>query len=220
MVTSKNADILRIPIIAMQIVVMWPLNISSKIVTFLMRMYLIISSTSLGICSVGLLLKTVKTTDLVDRSEAIDIFTLTLSAMYKQLFIINNYNKLHSLTVNANKLDCPDGWMAYSQLLAIGHCIGGFTAISFWWSCPILKLVFGDTALSEMRLPINVDFIITFSGWKFVATFLFCTFGLVVAVHIYMAMDCYLFTCVHIANGALKKLSQRIRDLRQYFRKL
>lgn len=104
------------------------------------RIYLVSSAILLALCTVGLLVKTITTKDLVDRSEAIDIITLTSSALYKQLFFVKHYNELNDLVMTADILEVPVGWLKYPPYLSAAHCTCGFLAIGFWWMVPILKV--------------------------------------------------------------------------------
>lgn len=71
----------------LQMTTMWPVKASS----LLSRLFVYLVSfgvvTCLTTCTVGLLTKAALTDDLVDRSEAIDIFTLTCN--YIVLYILN-----------------------------------------------------------------------------------------------------------------------------------
>ncbi|XP_073984533.1 uncharacterized protein [Rhodnius prolixus] len=211
--SNIKPKVLRVPLHTLQIAAMWPPFTINRVIKTLMRIYLVSSAILLALCTVGLLVKTITTKDLVDRSEAIDIITLTSSALYKQLFFVKHYNELNDLVMTADILEVPVGWLKYPPYLSAAHCTCGFLAIGFWWMVPILKVSFGITTLPEMRLPMNVyDWGPT--GWQFCAIYVCCCFGLAFSTHVYMAVDGFLFTAVYTANGALKLLADRIMKIR------
>nr|APZ81469.1 olfactory receptor 47 [Adelphocoris lineolatus] len=210
-------DVFPVQLRVLQIVAMWPAFNGSPQKQMLTKVILNFNSFVLAFCTVGLLLKGIITRDLVDRSEAMDIFTLTGSALYKMVFFYIYHNEM------ADMMNCgaalihqvPPKWMQYVTFFTVLHCFMGFICITFWALCPILKLIFGETELNEMTLPINLYDPMEAKGAMFALFYFICHYGLISSAHIYMAADCYLFTAIHLANGGFQTLNGKLEDMKQ-----
>nr|ANE06404.1 olfactory receptor 46 [Apolygus lucorum]AQM56045.1 olfactory receptor [Apolygus lucorum] len=170
----------------------------------------------LAICTVGLLLKGCSTKDLVDRSEAMDIFTLTGSALYKMVFFLYHYEQLVDMVTCGLALvrNLPEGWTKNCGLLSRIHYTAGFLVLLIWGLAPILKVMYGETTWAEMKLPINTYDPFDSTGFLFFLFYITGQYVLVLSAVIYMAADCYLFTSIYVAVGALQYIVDQFENMR------
>lgn len=88
------------------------------------RMLLVVNSIILGVSTLGLLIKAIITNDLVDRSEAMDIFTLTASALYKMWCFHNHHKEIADIIQTGAILNSrlPPKWSQYTGIFSVLHC--------------------------------------------------------------------------------------------------
>nr|QQP19743.1 olfactory receptor 48 [Tropidothorax elegans] len=221
----RKDSVVYLQITLLKLVSMWPIRAVTFFGKLSVHLYAYFTCITLVVSSVVLLLKAVKTTDLVDRSEAIDIFTLTLSAFFKLVFFIVNHNDF-KLLVDFMDLQFPKrplygkesltiyDWMKWGPLLTIIHSCLGFFCITFWGLTPILNVFLGSTSFSDMPLPMNVWYPFDYNhGFQYFALYLFHLFGLISSAHVYMACDGFLFSLVHFANGQVEILKASLRGI-------
>ncbi|BES91694.1 Odorant receptor [Nesidiocoris tenuis] len=212
---GNPSDIFAVQLGALNLVTMWPTFSENVFYTSLNKTIYWINVVILAICTIALFAKAILTDDLVDRSEAMDIFTLTGSALYKMVFFYNHHEEMKDMFECGLQLisRLPDKWAQYVGKFSVLHCSLGFICITFWGLCPLFKWVFGETSLGEMKLPINVYDPFASEGFLFSFFYLVCYYGLVSSAHIYMAADCFLFTSIHVANGSLETLNKMLVDM-------
>lgn len=221
----KKVSLVHTQIKLLKLVCMWPINTNNFIQRAAYHLLCWFSGTSLLVSSVVLLLKAFKTNDLVDRSEAIDIFTLTLSALFKMVFFLKNHSAFKSL-VDELEYQFPirpffgkdhmtiRHWMRYAAPLAVLHFTLGFLIISFWGLCPILNVFLGFTSFSDMPLPMNVWYPFDYNhGFQYFVLYVFHFHGLIVSALVYMACDGFLFSLVHLSSGQIELLKASLRGL-------
>ncbi|BES91693.1 Odorant receptor [Nesidiocoris tenuis] len=213
---AKNPrSIYSVPTTALKLVAMWPTFTGNSSKDLGIRINYWINIIVLAVCTIALFAKAILTKDLVDRSEAMDIFTLTGSALYKMVFFYNHHEELKDMCEWGSQLvpSLPMKWTQHTTKFSVLHCTGGFVCITFWGLCPLLKWIFGDSSLEEMALPMNVYDPFASQGVLFSFFYLTCHYGLVSSTHIYMAADCFLFTSVHLANGSLKTVNDMLEEM-------
>nr|APZ81489.1 olfactory receptor 67 [Adelphocoris lineolatus] len=199
---------------ALRVVTMWKLNDMKYHTPFMILFFW--NVTVLSICTVGLFIKGCTTDDLVDRSEAMDIFTLTGSAMYKMVYFIYYHDDLVDMITCGLALTekLPKGWTKHCTLFAKFHCCGGIFCMTFWGLVPMFKTLLGETTLEEMKLPINTYY--PFEGrFAFSVTYSIAQYALMVSGQIYMAADIYLFTSIYVAVGALQYISDELEKMNE-----
>lgn len=221
----KKNSLLHLQIKLLKLVFMWPINTCNFIQRVAYYLFFWFSGLALLVSSIVLLLKAFKTNDLVDRSEAIDIFTLTLSAFFKMVFFVKNHSAFKSL-VDEVEYKYPlrpffgkddvtiSHWMRYATPLGIIHYIGGFVTVTFWGMCPILNVFLGFTSFSDMPLPMNVWYPFDYShGFRYFFLYAFHLHGLMMSGLVYMACDVFLFSLVHLSSGQIELLKASLRGI-------
>ena len=203
---------------------MWPIEVRGikKIFIFIYFWSVVVS---LSVSTSGLLSKIFVTKDLVERSEAIHIFTLTSSGLYKFLYFIAHRKTLLKLYtyINENFLERPiygdecltmKSWMKLTTILSTFHCSIAFVIISFWGFCPIIKYMSGLIPFSDISLPINVYYPYDFNhGFQFIPLYMLHYFILIVIVQIYMATDGYFFSMIYFACGQIEIIRASLRGI-------
>ncbi|KAF6213199.1 hypothetical protein GE061_010915 [Apolygus lucorum] len=210
-------DVFSTQIKALQIVAMWPNFKQNSNMELFTRALLKINTFVLAYCTLALFVKGLLTQDLVDRSEAMDIFTLTTSALYKMIFFYTHHKEMDDMVNWGAALahQVPPKWMQYTTFFSCFHNFMGIFSITFWGLCPIFKWIFGETDLDGMTLPINVYDPIGVTGAMYSVFYIVCDYGLLSAVQIYMASDAYLFTAIHLAIGGFETLNNKLRKMGQ-----
>lgn len=223
---KREDSFLKDQISLLQVTLMWPTYSRSRFKSLIAHVYFFLVCASLAMCTVGLFMKTMISDDLVERSEAIDIFTLTASGLYKIVYFNYNHKTLQEIADYADDVflkDTPFGqekvsmikWMRWTGPLSIAHCLAAFCAITFWGICPILNVLFGVTPLEEMTLPMNVWYPYDYNQTlKFVPLYLVHYFGLIASTHSYMATDGFFFSLIHFSSGQMGILKTSLRQIK------
>nr|QQP19746.1 olfactory receptor 51 [Tropidothorax elegans] len=212
----------------MRLVTMWPFEARSWFSRLLCRLYFACVVGCLWICTVGLITKAAKTDDLVDRSEAIDIFTLTCTGSLKLLYFVYHHDTMKGL-VDAIDTSFPISplfgtrqlsiarWMKWCGPLSVAHCATAFFCISVWGICPLLNVLFGVTTIEKMPLPMNVWYPIDVSSSQpyFVPLYAMHFFGLISSTHVYMSTDGFLFSLIFFSLGQIRLLKLSLRGIEQ-----
>ncbi|BES91695.1 Odorant receptor [Nesidiocoris tenuis] len=212
--TDSN-HIFRFQLWALRICMMWPADGGRKLISTAFKIILLCNSLVLSACTVLLLMKAIRTDDLVDRSEALDIFTLTGSANYKMVFFYYYHETFVDMAMCGLALTphLPPNWTKNCTLFSRIHCFSGFFSISFWAMCPVLKYLSGESSWEKMGYPINMHDPFNSTGFLYFLLYVTGHYAIILSAHIYMAADCFLFTSIYVANGAFQTLQDKIERM-------
>nr|AXU25103.1 odorant receptor 12 [Cyrtorhinus lividipennis] len=199
----------------MEAVGMWSTGPPTRRKEVITKLKVGVSAFVLGVSTVALLVKAVVTNDLVDRSEAMDICTLTGSACYKLLFFYYYREEFQDFVSWDAALvpHLPPKWTAHMNFFSILHCATGLTCISAWSMCPLFKWAYKEIELKDMTLPMNVYDPFDSQGLLFAFFYLCGVYGLISSTHIYMSCDAFFFSTAHVANGAYETLKTKFKSM-------
>lgn len=149
MASTKRPSFLEYNIKLMKTICLWPLDTESYSVKLLNSVYTVTLAISLALASVGQMVEIFVSPDLSSMASAVDLATLTASALFKMSYIIIYSNHFQDLVakIDANyvETDSPDStfhmfkWLNNSKLFTTIYSMSSIVALlGFFVIVPIL----------------------------------------------------------------------------------
>lgn len=149
MASTKRPSFLEYNIKLMKTICLWPLDTESYSVKLLNSVYTVTLAISLALASVGQIVEIFVSPDLSSMASAVDLATLTASALFKMSYIIIYSNHFQDLVakIDANyvETDSPDStfhmskWLNNSKLFSTIYSMSSIVALlGFFVIIPIL----------------------------------------------------------------------------------
>lgn len=149
MASTKRPSFLEYNIKLMKTICLWPLDTESYSVKLLNSVYTVTLAISLALASVGQIVEIFVSPDLSSMASAVDLATLTASALFKMSYIIIYSNHFQDLVAkiddNYVETDSPDStfrmskWLNNSKLFTTIYSMSSIVALlGFFVIVPIL----------------------------------------------------------------------------------